>query len=500
MTSSTDLLDSFRSDCDRFVGYGTLGQEMRPPSPNHALQVLSGLHVEMKCWEAGTRPMNARIYAKGNALHNAWTAMRVRGVSMAPDPANLMQETGEVLAFICDKAKLNTQDPVMDWDEIFTLTDFVLKRIAVTTPAGGDVPAVLSTLGMRQKVWSILVKYFVCWHFTQTETPVGNLNLSVDWGRYVHAFHAPLDRRILDTLEALPVGAFLKNFIQNGNLRQTDGTLVPWSKLEDSATWWAYQRLMRRIASVAFPENQAPSLGKVEPCAFADAVDGIPVEVLIESLREMSPSDPSRLKLVASGMSRSTGVWRRWDPFGQELATRGGDGGHSDTVESQESMLVLHSRIEMLETRLTELAASTSTPTPTEGQQAPVSVSSGHNVRPVSNRADAIYLRPTDNSSYIKVLLGPYAGSNFALIGRNLKTLSLKAKCEKQFPRLWEAFHNLTPKPESMGGSTPHGGTGYGGTANISKDDAIKFFLANGFSVIDETKLIHGKPMEHHVA
>lgn len=477
MTSEhSNLLKSFVFDCNRFVTYGTLGQKMPPPVSGEELLVLSALHVEMKCWQAGQNPMNPRIYARGNALHNAWIAMRVRGASMAPDPANLMQEAGEILLFALDRARLNNGDPVQDWDEIFTLADFMLKRAAVasTTDTG---PAALSTLGMRQKAWTILIKYFVCWHFTQKEIPVGNPNLSVDWDRYLHAFHAPLDRRILNTLEGLPVSRFLGKFIQNGNLRQTDGSLVPWSKLEDSATWWAYQRLMRRFASVGFPADRTPSLGKVVACEFADAIDKIPVEILVESLQMMSPTDPP--------------------PRSASFVANGSEG-EMDFASLEDELLETRRQIELLERQLAEIKGNAGAVIQPVTQ--PVTRSAGldvpRSVRPSGN--PVIYLRQTGNSSYIKVLLGEYAGNNFALIGRNLKTLSLKKSCEHQFPELWKTFQNLTPKPYSMGGSTPHGGVGYGGTADITKDGAIRLFTSNGFSVIDETHLAQGKPKEYH--
>jgi len=473
-TVHPELLKSFHFDCQRFVAYGTLAQEMPPPSTESSLHVLSALHVEMKCWQAGLRPMNTRIYSKGNALHNAWTAMRVRGMSMAPDPANIMNEAGEIFKFILNTARLNGPDPVLDWDEIFTMADFTLKRAAVASTGNSD-PAVLTTLGMRQKVWSILVKYFSCWHFTATAPPAGNLGLSVDWDRYVYALHAPLDRRILNALERLPVGTFLAKFIQNGNLRQTDGTLVPWSKLEDSTTWWAYQRLMRRFASVGFSADQAPSLGKYAPCEFADAVDKIPVEVLLESLEHMSHTDTAR----------------------GELST--GDGGEqeSDPVGLRETVLLLQSRVDALERRVAELTPPDSAPNRQEGQPIDATLpNSNGSVRLYGGQS--IHLRQTTNSSYIKVLLGPHAGNNFALIGRNLKTLSLKERCARDFPDLWQSFLNLTPKPYSMNGSTPHGGVGYGGTADMTKAEAIKLFLSKGFSVVDETQLTHGKPTEYH--
>lgn len=471
-----NFLKSFVSDCGRFVTYGTLGQKMPPPASGEELHVLSALHVEMKCWQAGQNPMNPRIYARGNALHNAWIAMRVRGGSMAPDPANLMQEAGEILAFSLDRTKLNSGDPVQDWDETFVLAEYMLKRAAVASTSD-TTPAVLSTLGMRQKVWSILVKYFACWHFTKTEVPGANLNLSVDWDRYVHALHAPLDRRILNALEELPVGRFVGKFIQNGNLRQTDGSLVPWSKLEDSATWWAYQRLMRRFASVGFPADRTPSLGKVEACEFADAVDKIPVEVLVESLQRMSPTEP---------------------PSGPTSFVANESEDERDLASLENELLERQRQIELLERQLAEMKRNP-VPTPPPAIQV-VGSSSGvdetRSTRPSKNLV--IHLRQTGNSSYIKVLLGEYAGNNFALIGRNLKTLSLKKSCEHQFPDLWRSFHSLTPKPYSMGGSTPHGGVGYGGTADITKEGAIRLFTSNGFSVIDETHLAQGKSKEYH--
>jgi hypothetical protein len=489
MHTTTDLAESFRSDCERFVLYGTHVQEMPAPSHENAQRVLSALHVEMKCWQAGPRPMNTRIYSAGNALHNAWTAMRVRGMSMAPDPGNLMVEAGDILKFILSTARFSSADPVRDWDEIFTMADFTLKRAAVS-PAGNADPAALSTLGMRQKVWSIFIKYFVCWHFTQTAPPPGNLDLSVDWDRYAHAFHAPLDRRILNAIENLPVGTFLRKFIQNGNLRQTDGSLVPWSKLEDSATWWAYQRLMRRFASVAFPPEQAPSLGKVEPCEFASAVDSIPAEVLMESLRAMSPTD-SPTDGVSSAVENSAG-----EPDDIELK----DYLLEMRRDIEDLKLELRREIEQLKGRI---AGHTGTPQlipPPEYR--PVSTETAP-ARPGAAKLDenkAIYLRYTGNGSYIKVLLGKYAGNNLALIGRNLRTLSLKQSCQNQFPNLWRAFHSLTPKPHSLNGSTPHGGVGYGGTANISKAEAINLFVDNGFYVIDETENTQGNPTQHHPA
>jgi hypothetical protein len=474
--NNTDSHNSFRSDCARFVAYGTLGQQMPPPVIGESLHVLSALHVEMKCWEAGSRPMNPRIYARGNALHNAWTAMRVRGASMAPDPANLMQEAGEILLFVLDRTCLNNGDPVQDWDETFTLADYMLKRAAVAS-ATDTAPAALTTLGMRQKVWSILIKYFASWHFTETEFPVVNLNLSVDWNRYVHAFHAPLDRRILNTLANLPVGRFIGKFIQNGNLRQSDGTLVPWSKLEDAATWWAYQFLMRRFASVGFPGDQPPSLGKVMACEFADAVASIPVDVLVDSLRKMSPTDP---------------------PPSSALFVDNDSEDEMDLASLEAQLLETRRQIELLERQLSDMQRNSgSTQSQTiKAVDGSSGVTGARPTRPGEN--PVIHLRQTGNASYIKVLLGEYAGNNFALIGRNLKTLSLKKSCERDFPDLWKAFQSLTPKPYSMGGSTPHGGVGYGGTADITKDGAIKLFTANGFSVIDETHTDQGKPMEYH--
>lgn len=489
MNATPDLAESFRADCERFVLYGTHAKQMPAPSKENSLRVLSALHVEMKCWQAGSRPMNTRIYSAGNALHNAWTAMRVRGMSMAPDPANLMTEAGEILKFILSTAKFNSADPVRDWDEIFTMVDFTLRRAAVS-PAGNADPAALSTLGMRQKVWSILIKYFVCWHFTQTDPPRGNLDLSVDWNRYVHAFHAPLDRRILNAIESLPVGKFLRKFIQNGNMRQTDGSLVPWSKLEDSATWWAYQRLMRRFASVGFSQGQAPSLGRVEPCEFASAVDSIPVEVLLASLQAMSPTDPSSDDAILVVESAKD------DPDDIDLK----DHLLEMRREIEELKIEMRREIQQLKRQLaedTELSASTPPPAGhlVESSPIPVSVKT-----PQLNDSRAIYLRQTGNASYIKVLLGKYAGNNLALIGRNQRSLSLKQSCQNQFPNLWRAFHNLTPKPHSLNGSTPHGGVGYGGTANIYKADAIKLFVDCGFSVIDETELTRGNPTEYHPA
>jgi hypothetical protein len=393
---------------------------------------------------------------------------------MAPDPANLVEAAGEILTFILSKHPHSSGDPVRDWDEIFTMANFILKRASVASTGSTD-PAALSTLGMRQKVWCIFVKYFVCWHFTGTPIPGGNAVLSVDWDRYVHAFHAPLDRRILNSLERLPVGAYLRKFIQNGNLRQTDGTLVPWSKLEDSATWWAFQRLMRRLASVSFPDNEAPNLGKEEPSEFADAVDNIPVEVLIETLQKMSPADESGGKLLSEdGMEDDT-----------------------DAVGSHDAILTLERRIEELEKRVADLERTGARIAPQQ-QETLTPVPPSDTVTSPSNDSPTIHLRQTGNSSYIKVLLGKYAANNFALIGRNLRSLSLKKSCATLFPTLWEAFHNLTPKPYLMGGSTPHGGVGYGGTADITKAEAIKLFVANGFSVIDETVLIQGKPTEYH--
>ena len=485
MNTTSDPFESFRSDCERFVLYGTHAQEMPAPCHENALRVLSALHVEMKCWQAGSRPMNNRIYSAGNALHNAWTAMRVRGMSMAPDPGNLMSEAGEVLKFILTTAKFNSADPVRDWDEIFTMADFTLRRAAVS-PVGNADPTALSTLGMRQKVWSILVKYFVCWHFTQTVTPSGNLELSVDWDRYVHAFHAPLDRRILNALESLPVGAFLRKFIQNGNLRQTDGSLVPWSKLEDSATWWAYQRLMRRFASVGFSPEQAPSLGKVETCDFASAVDSIPMEVLVASLQAMSPTDhPSDGEFLAV---KNVGD----SPVDNDIKDH--------LLELRHEIEQIKLEIQQLKRQRTEQRGTSDFIVPQERRPddeppMPNPVGPGQ-----LNDSRAIYLRQTGNGSYIKVLLGKYAGNNLALIGRNLRTLSLKQNCQNQFPNLWRAFHNLTPKPHSLNGSTPHGGVGYGGTANISKAEAIKLFVDNGFYVIDETEHTRGNPTEYHPA
>ena len=206
--------------------------------------------------------------------------MRDQGpAGMLPDPAQLMSTAGSALQ---KKVIELLPKPVerrcaLDvYDRFFGAVDGVLGCMAV--PGRTQRPAVLTTLGLRQKFINIFIKYHVAWHFAGMPlvAPWKNLNFN----DLACAFHAPIDSILIKELAKSPIGRVLRCLVRTDGRLQTLAGPQAWSRLNCRATYDLFQYLMRRIAWATWPVPPCPPQPRNNNDPRIKLIDGLSVEEL----------------------------------------------------------------------------------------------------------------------------------------------------------------------------------------------------------------------------
>jgi len=254
-------------DAERFskyVGGAPLAVVGPAPASTH---LTSGLHLEMKLWEATNY-----TYQPNEAELNAWRVMSRR--TTAPDrifPRHTEQQKNLIFSKIINFSPISKNCNLSPFDEcLLNLITQLQHGALVMHGIGGWAPVPanpkppeLGTIGLAQKLINIYFKYEICWQLAGQWIGGGFIAYHPSipvLKNYLCALHAPIDRILLEEINNLPLGNYLRNnrLLRNGaNLTQANGVPRPWSKLDCLRTYYGLQLILRRVAMNTWPQGCA---------------------------------------------------------------------------------------------------------------------------------------------------------------------------------------------------------------------------------------------------
>ena len=258
--TSNPYSPSLMQECIVFNDY-VAGIWPLPAKPRFT-SLISALHLDIVMWQTA-KPLSTKKYKINNARHNSFAASVVRGSPSAKIGQNLSPIFNSLdILPNSKKCRLPAYDGWLLGQTLairsFGKTWHITKSTSLKKSLG-----TLTTVGMSQKLINLYYKYQFCW-------AASGSRLNLNPGKVLDfscALHCPLDRIFLLELMKLPLGQDLKRrgllTSAKGSpaIRNLNGHLLPWSKLDCISTYYSLQMVLRRLAMMTWPKGCACLIG-----------------------------------------------------------------------------------------------------------------------------------------------------------------------------------------------------------------------------------------------